>query len=63
MRRWAAKEPACARVVPRAEMKSEGVGVMDVSFSDQLEVSGETKGWSFASCDLGSRRETMWEVC
>ena len=41
MRRWAAKEPACARVVPSAEKKTEGEGEMAVRWVGQLEESGD----------------------
>lgn len=59
MRYCAAKEPAWARVVPRAEKNIEGEELKEVSCVDQVEVSVETRGWSLASFDLGSRRDTI----
>lgn len=58
MRRWAAREPAADLVVPRAEMKREGVGVMEVKLVGHWVVSDEVRGWSLGSVVGGARRES-----
>ena len=68
MVRWAAREPAWARGVPRAEMKIEGVGLMDVRDCTQVEVSGLTTGFSVAVDGIGRARRAIaltigWEGC
>jgi len=47
-------------VVPRAEKKIDGGGEMVVRCAGQVDESAEVCGWSFASWDLGSRRETVY---
>ncbi len=50
-------EPAAALVVPRAEKKIEGVGVMALRLLAQEEKSVDIKGWSLGSVEEGARRE------
>lgn len=45
MLRWAARLPAWARVVPRAERKMEGGGERVERWVGQVEVSVEVTGW------------------
>lgn len=45
MLRWAARLPAWARVVPRAERKMEGGGERVERWVGQVEVSVEVMGW------------------
>lgn len=56
----AAKEPACARVVPRAEKNIEGIEEMEERWVDHVFESEDVWAWSLASLDLGSRRDTGW---
>lgn len=62
MARWAAKEPAWPRVVPREEKKMDGGGARVESLVDQVDVSEEVRGCNFGEgvASLGSRRERAW---
>lgn len=44
-------------MVPRAEKKIEGMGVMALRLLAQEEESVDIKGWSLDSVDEGARRE------
>jgi len=57
MRRCFSTEPAAPRVVPNAEKKMDGGGVMEESFVAHSEVSAVTRGLSLKSLVEGSRRE------
>lgn len=58
--------PAWAFVVPRAEKKILGEGVMEERREDQVFVSSDMRGWSLgeevAAGSWGLRREREWMV-
>ena len=47
MARWAGREPAFARVVPRAERNRDGGGASVLRVEAQVLESGRMSGWSF----------------
>lgn len=61
---WLEKEPAAARVVPRAEKKMLGLGVRVERLVDQEFESSEVMALSFEESARGGRRErvVIWLV-
>lgn len=54
--RWAATLPACERVVPRAEKRIEGVGMMELSCEGHCALSVEVRACSLGAVLAGARR-------
>jgi len=50
-------DPAAPLVVPNAEKRIEGRGVIEESWVGHWDVSVLTSGWSFGSVEVGARRE------
>ena len=55
MARWASREPACARVVPNADMNTSGVGSRLLSLSGQLVDCDSITGFVFEATEGISR--------
>lgn len=62
MSRCAAKLPAWARVVPRAEKKRDGGGVRARMSAAQVEVSGDMMAWSLEEESAVGGVRRAWAV-